>query len=80
MPAIFDASGERPQWAWLNQSQLTEALLAQADCLQRAGLDGSAEFVLPFWLLSDLEMIAGQTVIRADADGPMVAFPAPTSG
>jgi hypothetical protein len=80
MPAIFDASGERPQWASPNEHQVTEALLAQADGLQRYGLDGGAQFVLPFWLLSDLEMIAGRTVVRADVDGPMVAIPAPTSG
>jgi hypothetical protein len=80
MPAIFDASGERPQWAWLNESQVTEALLAQVDCLQRYGLEGGAQFVLPFWLLSDLEMIAGRTVVRAELDGPLVAIPAPTSG
>lgn len=50
------------------------------DCLQRYGLDGGAQFVLPFWLLSDLEVIAGRTMVRADVDGPMVAIPAPTSG
>lgn len=80
MPAIFNASGERPQWAWLNESQVTEALPAQVDCLQRYGLDGGAQFVRPFWLLSDLEMIAVRTVVRADVDGPIVAIPAPTSG
>jgi hypothetical protein len=36
-----------------------------------------AQFVLPFGLLSDLDMIAGRIVVRADVDGPMVAIPAP---
>jgi hypothetical protein len=43
-------------------------------------LDGGAQFVLRFWLLSDMEMIAGRIVVRADVDGPMVAIPAPNSG
>jgi hypothetical protein len=67
------------EWAWLNEQQVTDALTAQLDRLQRHGLDDGARFVLPFGLLSDVEFIAGRVVVRADVDGPMVAIPAPRS-
>jgi hypothetical protein len=51
-----------------NEHQVTAALLAQLDQLQRCKLGTGTQFVLPFWLLSDLEVIAGRTVLRADVE------------